>query len=88
LQHTVKETIIACYSNLLDADTIAEYAAKECSIEELVSGLNDAYAAIQSPADDTIFEISNIDNVPDANYSEFDEAAVVQKYKNKNRGKN
>lgn len=88
LQHTVKETIIACYSNLLDADTIAEYAAKECSIEELVSGLNDAYAAIQSSADDTIFEISNIDNVPDANYSEFDEAAVVQKYKNKNRGKN
>ena len=85
-----KDSLILCYSNLLDADTIQEIAATDYTVEEFAAKLLEAYNITAARvAEDVIFEISNInDNVPDPSYNEFDEAAVVEKYKNRNRGKN
>lgn len=89
LQTTYKNGLISCYSNLLDADTMLEITATECTIAELAEKLLNAYMTISVHTEDTIFEISNINNnASDSTYSEFDEAAVVEKYKNRNRGKN
>ena len=87
LQTLFKENIINCYSHLLDAETIEKFTNGEYSVEELATGLADAYAALKTDTDSMVFEISNIDNGP-STYNEYDEAAVVQKYKNMNRGKN
>lgn len=87
LQTSYKDAILTCYSHLLDAETIEKFRNGEYTVEEIVNGLSDAYAALQTNTDSVIFEISNIDNVP-SNYNEYDEVAVVQKYKNMNRGKN
>ena len=90
LQTSFRINLVSCYSHLLDADTIKEIEATECTAEEFAAKLLEAYTVVAARvADDVIFEISNInDNVPNPSYSEFDEAAVVEKYKNRTRGKN
>lgn len=86
LQTAFKDSLINCYSHLLDAEMIEKLANNSNSIEEFANSLVNAYAEIQTN-NSMVFEISTIDNVP-SDYSEYDEAAVVQKYKNMNRGKN
>lgn len=87
LQNACKNYLIQCYSRLLDSTIINNIDITQCSVEELNQILAEEYQKIQAETHDTIFEILNIDNTPPT-YNEKDEAAVVEKYKNMNRGKN
>ena len=87
LQAFCRENIINYYSNVLDTVTIEECKNNSNSVEELANKLAEAHRIAQANNETVIFEISNISNLP-SDYNECDEAAVVEKYKNKVRGKN
>lgn len=81
-----RQHLLDSYSTVLNVECIEQCKNIE-NYEALVSALADAYAQQKQNTETSVFEISFVDNSADI-YDERDPAAVVQKYKNMNRGTN
>ena len=85
LEGDFRAMVVQAYEALLG--NIDEYVAEECSALELATKLHNVHlSSTTTNTDIEIIEMSFIDTT--TQYSELDEAAVVQKYINMNRGKN
>ena len=84
-----QNALFESYNNLLSSDKITEIRSNEnlTSAEDMINAFEQAYAELKNNTGIEVFEISPINNTTDS-YDEKDEVAVVQKYKNMNRGKN
>lgn len=81
-----RDTVLEAYALVLDADSMSGAQSIE-DANELREYLNSTYKAVIEAREASVFEISTI-NTSGTSYNEYDEAAVVEKYKNMNRGKN